>query len=154
MSADGRREIAMLIGLPGAGKSTFFRERLAATHAHVSRDLFPGHRKPSERQAREIREALTAGQSVAVDNTNVSPDERRRIFEVARELGALVIGYWLDTSVAESRERNEQREGKARVPVVAIYAAAKRFVPPVYGEGFSELYRVRVAEGEFEVTRL
>lgn len=154
MSGAATREIVLLIGLPGAGKSSFYRERFAATHALVSRDLFRGHRKPSERQAREIREALTDRRPVVVDNTNVSPEERRRVFEVAQEFSVSVVGYWLDTSVAECRELNERREGKERVPLVAIYSAAKRFVPPISEEGFSDLYRVRVADGRFEVARL
>ena len=50
--------------------------------------------------------------------------------------------------------RNEKREGRARVPKVAIFTFAKRLAPPFLEEGFDELHRVRVdPEGRFvEVT--
>ena len=43
----------------------------------------------------------------------------------------------------ECLARNARREGKARVPDVAIFATAKMLVPPSREEGFDELYRVR-----------
>ncbi|WP_207955864.1 hypothetical protein [Rubrobacter marinus] len=39
------------------------------------------------------------------------------------------------------------------MPDVAIYATAKRLVPPSRTEGFDEVYRVRIVEGSgFGVT--
>ena len=43
-------ELAILMGLPGAGKSTFYRERLAATHRHVSKDLLQNAKNKQARQ--------------------------------------------------------------------------------------------------------
>jgi predicted kinase len=40
-------ECVILIGLPASGKSTFFRERFAATHDHVSKDLLRNNRSRS-----------------------------------------------------------------------------------------------------------
>jgi hypothetical protein len=47
--------------------------------------------------------------------------------------------------------RNEMREGKARVPDVAIYATAKKLVAPSVTEGFDELRCVRPNDSTFEV---
>ncbi len=47
--------------------------------------------------------------------------------------------------------RNEMREGKARVPDVAIYATAKKLVAPSIEEGFDELLCVRLNDSTFEV---
>jgi predicted AAA+ superfamily ATPase len=33
-------EVAILVGLRAAGKTTFYRQTLAATHEHVSKDTF------------------------------------------------------------------------------------------------------------------
>lgn len=44
-------------------------------------------------------------------------------------------------------ERNRARDGKARVPDVALFATRKRLVPPSYAEGFDRLYSVRIAPG-------
>jgi predicted kinase len=139
-------ECAILLGLPGAGKSTFYRERLASTHRHISKDDLPNVRSRQDRQDALIREALSAGAPVAIDNTNVSPEERRRIIAIARDYGARIVGYYIEASTREAVARNERRSGRARVPKVAIFTAAKRLVPPTMEEGFDELHCFRVDE--------
>jgi hypothetical protein len=53
--------------------------------------------------------------------------------------------------VRECIGRNEVREGKARVPDVAIYATAKKLVAPSIEEGFDAVLRVRLNDSAFEV---
>src|SRR5687768_6841454 len=86
-------EVAILIGLPASGKTSFYHARLAATHRHVSKDLMPNVRDRSARQAQLIEQALAAGAAVAIDNVNASPAERAPVIAIARRFGARVIGY-------------------------------------------------------------
>ena len=51
----------ILVGLQGAGKTTLYRQRFAASHAHVSMDLFPNARHKSARLLRELARASTTG---------------------------------------------------------------------------------------------
>lgn len=145
-------ECAILIGLPGAGKTTFYRQRLAATHVHVSKDLLPRSVKDKQaRQARSIRAALDAGQSVAVDNTNVSVAERAAIIALGHAAGARVVGFYIEATTREAVARNELREGTGKVPKVAIFTRAKRLEPPRLSEGFDALQTFRVGpDGAFE----
>jgi predicted kinase len=106
----------------------------------------PNVRSRQDRQDALIREALSAGAPVAIDNTNVSPEERRRIIAIARDYGARIVGYYIEASTREAVARNERRSGRARVPKVAIFTAAKRLVPPTMEEGFDELHCFRVDE--------
>ena len=65
-------ELCVLVGLQASGKTTFCRQAFAGTHARVSKDDFPNARHRQGRQMRLIEEALRAGHSVVVDNTNPS----------------------------------------------------------------------------------
>ena len=144
-------EIAILVGLPGAGKSTFYRQRLAATHAHVSKDLLPNAKNRQARQEALVREALASGRSVAVDNTNVAPADRAAIVSIARGFGVRVVAHYIEASTREAVARNEGREGKSKVPKVAIFTCAKRLVPPSLDEGFDEVHVWRVTDtGAFD----
>ena len=89
---------------------------------------------------------------MVVDNTNPTGEERRPLVALGREHGARVVGYYFEAGVRGCIERNRGRRGKARVPDVAIYATAKKLVPPSRSEGFDELFRARIARDGFEVS--
>lgn len=95
----------ILVGLPASGKTTFYRERFAGTHDHVSNDLSPHNpasaegygearrsadarrrRRPQRRQQQLVAESLGAGRSVVIDNTNPSIAVRARSGTIARRL--------------------------------------------------------------------
>jgi predicted kinase len=139
-------ECVILIGLPGSGKTTFYRERLAATHEHVSKDVMRHHRQPQRRQEQLIDSALAVGRSVVVDNTNPRVVDRAAIIAIAKRHGAEVAGYFFPTEAADALRRNREREGRERVPPVAIFATRKRLERPTYAEGFDRLYTVVVNE--------
>ncbi len=131
-----------MIGLQASGKSTFCRQVLAADHVMVSKDAFPNARHRQRRQLRLIAEALATGRSVAVDNTNPSPQEWRPLIETARAHGATPVGYWFPPDLPATRDRNALRDCRARVPDVGLYATLQRLRPPTPGDGFDRLYRV------------
>jgi predicted kinase len=146
------QELVLFIGLQGAGKSSFYRTRFADTHDLVSKDLFRNNRNPACRQRQLIEEALGAGRSVVVDNTNPTPQDRAELVALARSFGAAVIGYYFESRLADCLERNRQRPGKARIPDVALYVTRKKLVPPTVTEGFDSLFYVRLlGDGLFEV---
>jgi predicted kinase len=139
-------ELVILIGLQGAGKSTFYQERFAGTHVHISKDNFRHDRRPARRQTMLVDEALSAGRSVVVDNTNPTVADRAPLIAQAHAHGATAIGYYLAAPLALCLERNRRRAGKQRVPDVALYATSKRLEPPSYAEGFDRLCYVRIAD--------
>ena len=138
-TADRRSALPSLIifvGLPASGKSTYYFQHFAATHVHVSKDLLAR----GARQEPLIDKALAAGQSVVVDNTNPSPAVRAPLIALGRRHGARIVGYFFEVDVKTALMRNRQREGKARVPDVAMFVTRKKLVPPSYDEGFDEIH--------------
>jgi predicted kinase len=138
-------ELVILIGLQGAGKSSFYRSRFASTHVLVSKDRLRNNRRPARRQRQLIEEALAAGQSVVVDNTNPTVRERAELIELGRRYQARIIGYYFESRLEDCLARNRLRTGKDRVPDVALYTVARKLERPSHAEGFDYLFHVRLA---------
>jgi len=138
-------QMVIFIGLQACGKSTFFRTHFAATHEHISKDLLRNNKNRARRQAQLIETALQTGRSLVVDNTNPTVEDRAPLIQMGYQYGAEIIGYYFQSQVVAALERNQQREGKAIVPDVAIYATIKKLVRPSYVEGFDKLFYVRIA---------
>jgi predicted kinase len=145
-------ELILLIGLQAAGKTTFYRQRFADSHTHISMDLLRNNPRPAQRQAQLLEQALQAGHSVILDNTNPTIEVRAPLIWLGKQYSSTIIGYYFPPDVAASIKRNAEREGKAKVPPVAIYATRKKLQPPSNAEGLDAIYSVRIAEdGAFQV---
>ena len=145
-------ELIVFAGIQAAGKSTYYREHFASTHELVSKDLMKSVRDRDARQQQMIGQALDAGKSVVVDNTNPTPLVRAPLIAAGRRHGARVIGYFFQVPVKLAVQRNRAREGKARVPDVAIYTTSRKFVPPTLEEGFDEIRIVAAPQPDAEKT--
>lgn len=154
MGSDRTPELVILIGLPGAGKTSYYRAHYAGTHVHVSRDLLRGRRDPQARQMEAVAAALAMGRSVVVDNVNAGVADRHAVIAAGRAHGARIVGYVLATEKATCLGRNRERRGDERVPAVAIHAAAKRWQAPTLAEGFDALHRVEASGGAFTISAL
>jgi hypothetical protein len=141
-------EAVVFIGIQGAGKTTFYGERFAATHLRLSLDML----KSRHRLDALMRACLAAGQPFVIDNTNVLASERAPYIAAARAAGFAAIGYFFEVTVREAIARNKQRAGKALIPIPGLVGTFKRLEPPRLDEGFTRLYKVQVRpEREFVV---
>ena len=135
-------ELIMMIGLQASGKSTFVRSHFGAIYQYVSKDLLRNNSNPDRRQRQLIEAALQQGLSVVVDNTNPTREVRSELINLGRLYAAEIIGYYFAVQVKQCLERNSTREGRARVPEVAIFATLKKLTRPSYTEGFAKLFYV------------
>ncbi|WP_435016495.1 AAA family ATPase [Tundrisphaera sp. TA3] len=138
-------DVVVFVGLQGSGKSTFYRLAYAATHDLVSLDRLRNNRRPRRRQMHLIAESLRTGRSVVVDNTNPTPEDRAPLVAIAREFGAGAVAVWFDEPIGDCLARNRQREGRERVPDVALFAIRARLVAPGRAEGFDRVVRATIA---------
>jgi len=135
-----RPELVIFVGLPGSGKSTYYFAHFATSHVHVSKDLMPNARGRDDRQSLQVEKALADGRSVVVDNTNPTRDSRTALIAAGKRHGARIIAYYFECSVRLAIVRNAQREGKGRVPNVAIFTTQKKLQLPTADEGFDEVH--------------
>jgi predicted kinase len=140
-------EAIMLIGLPGSGKSTFYKQRFFQTHVRISLDLL----KTRNRERMLLTACLTSDQPYVVDNTNPTKAERAYYIQRARLKRFRVIGYYFAESPADCLQRNAARPKLEQVPAVAVYATANKLQPPSLEEGFDQLFTVRLQEETFQI---
>ena len=139
----------ILMGLQGSGKSSFYAAYLAESHVHISLDEL----KTRKREAALLKECVAAGRSFAVDNTNPLREDRARYILPAKAAGYRVEGYFMESKLQRCIERNEQRQGKARIPAAAIAATSNKLQLPGFAEGFDALYFVRLSGEEMIVEK-
>jgi len=133
-------EAVIFIGLQGAGKSTFYRQRFFATHARINLDMLESR----HRERRFLEVCLETRQPFVVDNTNPARADRQVYIEAAKATGFRIVGYYFQCDVEDCKRRNQQRPAGERIPLPGILAAARRMQPPNKDEGFDELYSVRI----------
>ena len=134
-------EAVILIGIQGAGKSTFCRERLFHTHVRINLDMLQSR----HRETILLTACLNAKQSFVVDNTNPTTEERARYVAPSRAAGFRVVGYYFDSEIRDALVRNELRQGNQRVPERGLVGTFTRLQVPTRAEGFDALFRVRIA---------
>lgn len=140
------KEMIIFIGIQASGKTTFYHEQLAQ-YAHISLDIL--HTRNKERIA--LEECFALGKSMVIDNTNPTAADREGYISKAKENGYYITGYFFRSCIGDCMERNEKREGKAKVPRTAIAATSNKLEMPCYAEGFDKLYFVHIENGQMIV---
>lgn len=152
-------DLFLMSGVPGAGKSTFLKNRIKKdTSVVISRDVIRfSIVKPEEDYFshedevlaifwKQINEALAAGKNVFVDQTSLTPKARKWLLQH-------VEGYdhanliWIDEDIQTCLERNEMRRGtRAYVPRSVVCRMSEQFIEPSLDEGFYRIYRYNSKE--------
>ena len=130
----------ILIGVPGAGKTTFYQERFASTHVRISLDEVTSRSKLEAK----VNDCIAAKNSFVVDNTNVRRQDREWFVRTARSAGYRVVGYVFRLELRAAIKRNSLRKGKQVIPVPALIRIWKGMEPPKLDEGFDELSTVHI----------
>jgi predicted kinase len=133
-------EAVIFIGLQGAGKSTFYKERFFNTHLRVNLDML----KTRHREKRFIQACVESGQAFVVDNTNPTRAERAVYIHAAKDACFRIVGYYFQSKVEDCKRRNDERPNDRQVPLRGILGTAGRMQLPSLDEGFDELHYVRI----------
>jgi predicted kinase len=143
--------VVLAIGLPGSGKSTWFKRRGVTP---LSSDLLRTVLFDDITEQRyqhlvfsTLRSILRARMIARMpwnylDATNLSPKERRTWIQMAREFGYEVHGVFFDVPLEVCLDRNRRRQRMVPEDIMRNMAAKLR--PPSFDEGFSRITVVRV----------
>jgi aryl-alcohol dehydrogenase-like predicted oxidoreductase len=94
-------DVVLIMGMPGAGKSTLAAEMEAGGYARLNRDEQGGRLADL---IRELDRGLASGQREWVlDNTYASRADRNDVIECAWRHGVPVRLLWLDTDIADAQ---------------------------------------------------
>lgn len=140
-------QAVLFSGIQAAGKSSFFKARLADSHVRINLDML----RTRHREHLLLTACLAARQAFVVDNTNLTVAERASYIELARSAGFTVVGYRFFVELDLAISRNAQRAGPKPIPEKALRGALRRWEPPRQEEGFDQLFDVRATDGAFLV---
>ncbi|HWB81010.1 MAG TPA: aldo/keto reductase [Nannocystaceae bacterium] len=149
-------EIVILMGIPGAGKSTRARELVADGYTRLNRDDEGG---TLAKLAAKLDTLLRDGaRRVVLDNTYAARSDRNLVVETAWRHRIPVRCVWLDTPIADARinaierilathgrllEPDElKRAPKDAIPPRAQNDFERELEPPSDDEGFTRVERV------------
>lgn len=147
--------LVVLVGVSGSGKSTFARKHFKPTEV-LSSDWCRGLVSDDENSqaatpdAFEVlhfiaRKRLAAGKLTVVDATNVQPEARKPLVELAREFHCLPVAIVLDVPERVAHERNQARPDRDFGPHVIRQQAGQlhRSLCGLAREGFRHIHVLR-----------
>lgn len=146
-----RGVVVLAIGLPGSGKTTWFKRRgVTPLSSDLLRSILFDDITEQRYQGlvfSTLRSLLRARLIAKmpwnyVDATNLSPHERRQWIKMARSFGYEVQALFFDVPLEVCLERNRRRERTVQEDVMRRMAEKLR--PPSFKEGFSKIVVVRV----------
>ncbi len=134
----------MLVGIPASGKSTWARNHLTENDAYVSRDevrfsildededYFAHETEVFNKFVEQIEDNLNLGKRVFADATHINWASRRKLLERIHDKENIDIdAYVFKTPLKTCIERNNLREGRARVPEKVLYRMQSQMRYPV-----------------------
>jgi predicted kinase len=146
-----RGVVVLAIGLPGSGKTTWFKRRgVTPLSSDLLRTLLFDDITEQRHQGlvfSALRSLLLVRLKARmpwnyVDATNLSSHERRQWIKMARSFGYEVQAVFFDVPIDVCIERNRKRE--RMVPEEVMRKMAERLREPTFNEGFSKIIKVRV----------
>ncbi len=150
--------LVVLVGVSGAGKSTFARRHFKPTEI-LSSDYCRGLVSDDENSQAATRDAfdvlhfiarkrLAAGKLVVVDATNVQPDARKSLVQLAREFHCLPVAIVLDLPERIAEDRNKARPDRDFGAHVVRQQAQqlKRSLRGLQREGFRTVHVIKTPE--------
>ena len=151
--------LAMLVGIPGSGKSTYAKKvvEMNPTWGYVSRDAvryeyvsdqahyFDHEDEVFKEFCKRVEKYLRAGRTVIADATFINKKSREWFIQNLEVQPENCYAIVIDTPFEICMERNAAREGITRVPDQSMYNMKHRYSAPNLGteEYLNRVYTVK-----------
>ena len=120
---ENERNLIVFVGMPGAGKTTFFKTHLEPVgYTHINQDTL----KSRAAILSAAKRAMDQGKDVVIDSTNPALEGRVEFYEMAltRDYDITVLYF-----VRDGTGWNALR-GENKVPIIAYHMYFKKLEPP------------------------
>lgn len=163
-------KLFLMMGAPGSGKSTWIQKNLKPDDIYISRDkirfsmlqegeeYFSHEPKVFNTFVEQINSALMLNISnhirVFADASHLNPASRAKLLNKIEAYRDETNVIWLRTPLMICYQRNDNREGRAKVPHSIIKSMYDSQQEPSYREGINKVYIIDGKTEELKILEL
>jgi bifunctional polynucleotide phosphatase/kinase len=128
------KEVIILIGYPGSGKSTIAKNIFEKSGYHI---VNGDELKTASKMIKDATNNID--KSIVFDSTAGTKEKRQEYIKFAKNFNLSIRAIWITTSIDISMERNKTRAliTGHKIPDIVYYVYRKKFEEPTEDEGFT-----------------
>lgn len=126
-----KKEVVIMVGYPGSGKSTIAKELEKHNYIRIDGDAL----KTGPKMVKEAEKNIDQ-HSIIFDATNGTKERRQLYIDFAKKHNLGVRCLWKTTSIGDAMEQNRERQkqGGPKIPDIVFYTYRKKFEEPTEDE--------------------
>jgi bifunctional polynucleotide phosphatase/kinase len=138
----GEKELIIMVGYPGSGKSTFVKKYLIKNNFEsINQDKLKSKKKCLDMCEKYMKQE----QNIVVDNTNSDLEIRKLYIDLGKKYNYNIRCFIMNTTEEHARHNNMYRylyQNKEKVPDIVYRIFNKKYKLPQLSEGFKDIVNI------------